>query len=239
MAAEAIMNATSSLHPYHPIDAAMSDYVANQLGSTSLQATFALGASAVLAPTYQLIRKTNPTLSTGNTAAALWFVLCGFIHFFFEGYFVYNQHRMPSRTDIFGQLWKEYSLSDSRYLTQDSFVVCMEAVTALFWGPLSFACAYCIVQNKPLRHPLQIIISLGQLYGDVLYYATCTFDKVVWKMVYCRPEAWYFWFYYVMMNAFWIVIPTILMVGSVVETKRAFAKVAEAANAQTKGKKEL
>ena len=33
--------------------------------------------------------------------------------------------------DFFGQLWKEYSLSDSRYLTSDPFVLCMETVTAV------------------------------------------------------------------------------------------------------------
>lgn len=32
---------------------------------------------------------------------------------------------------MFGQLWKEYALSDSRYLTQDPFVLCMESITAV------------------------------------------------------------------------------------------------------------
>lgn len=33
--------------------------------------------------------------------------------------------------DLFGQMWKEYSWSDSRYLTSDAFVLCMETVTAV------------------------------------------------------------------------------------------------------------
>lgn len=32
---------------------------------------------------------------------------------------------------LFGQLWKEYALSDSRYLTQNAFVLCMESITAV------------------------------------------------------------------------------------------------------------
>lgn len=32
---------------------------------------------------------------------------------------------------FFGELWKEYALSDSRYLTQDAFVLCMETTTAV------------------------------------------------------------------------------------------------------------
>lgn len=53
------------------------------------------------------------------------------IHLFFEGYFVINHYRMPRQQDLFGQLWKEYAYSDSRYLASDSFVLCMETVTAV------------------------------------------------------------------------------------------------------------
>ena len=38
---------------------------------------------------------------------------------------------MPGKQDLFGQLWKEYSFSDSRYMTSDPFVLCMETVTAV------------------------------------------------------------------------------------------------------------
>ena len=48
------------------------------------------------------------------------------------GYFVLNHTRMGPATDLFGQLWKEYSMSDSRYLTSDPFVLCMETITAVF-----------------------------------------------------------------------------------------------------------
>ena len=114
---------------------------------------------------------------------------------------------MGELQDLFGQLWKEYSLSDSRYLTQDAFVLCMETITAVFWGPLAFVVVGMIALDHPLRHPLQIIVSLGQLYGDVLYYATSMFDHYIYNRVYCRPEAYYFWGYFVFMNFFWIIIP--------------------------------
>lgn len=135
---------------------------------------------------------------------------------------------MVSQTDLFGQLWKEYALSDSRYLSQDAFVVCMETITAFFWGPLSFVCAWCIVKEHPLRHPLQIIISLGQLYGDVLYYATCHWSLTVFETIYCRPERFYYWAYFVLCNAFWIVIPLKLLVSSVNTAKRAIALAQDA-----------
>lgn len=77
----------------------------------------------------------------------------------------------------------------------------------LFWGPLSFLIVYFIVTAHPLRYPLQAIVSLGQIYGDVLYYATCMFDHYYKSQTYCRPEAYYFWFYFFFMNFIWIVIP--------------------------------
>jgi cholestenol delta-isomerase len=69
------------------------------------------------------------------------------------------------------------------------------------------------------------------LYGDVLYYATCTFDFVNSGIEYSRPELAYFWGYYVLLNAFWIVIPTCLLIHSTRETGRAFAAVKKASQA--------
>jgi len=64
-----------------------------------------------------------------------------------------------------------------------------------------------ITVNHPLRYPLQAVVSLGQIYGDILYYATCMFDHYHKNLTYCRPEAYYFWCYFFFMNFIWIVIP--------------------------------
>lgn len=61
----------------------------------------------------------------------------GFLHIFFEGYFVLNHKDMPLKQDLFGQLWKEYALSDSRYMTADPLVLCMETLTAVVISPIS------------------------------------------------------------------------------------------------------
>ena len=47
------------------------------------------------------------------------------------GYFAFNHTNLPGSQTFFGQLWKEYSFADSRYLTSDPFVLCMETVTAV------------------------------------------------------------------------------------------------------------
>ena len=43
---------------------------------------------------------------------------------------VHHDH-MASAQDLFGQLWKEYALSDSRYMTSDTLVLCMETMTVV------------------------------------------------------------------------------------------------------------
>lgn len=62
--------------------------------------------------------------------------IAGCIHLFFEGYFSVNHKAMGPKQDLFGQLWKEYAYSDSRYLTSDPFVLCMETITAVRFAPI-------------------------------------------------------------------------------------------------------
>ena len=64
-------------------------------------------------------------------AQALMYDTAATIHTFFEGYFAYNGGNMAGYSDLFGQLWKEYAKSDSRYLTWDPFTLCMETTTAV------------------------------------------------------------------------------------------------------------
>lgn len=118
-------------HPYYPIEKEIVGYLANENTTLDLCLMFAAGCVAIFGVTYVVVKQTRPKASTGDLATIMWFVLCGCIHSFFEGYFAYNFRNMGGMNDLFGQLWKEYALSDSRYLTQDAFVLCMETVTAV------------------------------------------------------------------------------------------------------------
>jgi cholestenol Delta-isomerase len=64
-----------------------------------------------------------------------------------------------------------------------------------------------VTVSNPFRYPIQAIVSLGQIYGLILYYATSMFDLYHKDITYCRPEAYYFWFYFFAMNFIWMVIP--------------------------------
>jgi cholestenol delta-isomerase len=229
---ETFINATLTPHPFYPVEAKIVGYLANEASVSQLLGTFAAGCIVVLGTTLALIKGHNPTLSTTEKAAILWNVLSGTIHLFFEGYFAFNHASLPAMQDIFGQMWKEYSYADSRYLTSDPFVLCMEAITAVFWGPLSFVVALLITAQHPLRHPLQALVALGQIYGDILYYATSMFDHYHRGLTYCRPEAYYFWFYYFFLNFIWIVIPGALLYNSIKATGRAFKALEKKEKAQ-------
>jgi len=212
----------ASFHPYYPLEAEIVGYLANDWHFLTLLAVFASGCVVIFSATYAVAMKVRPHMLTSELVTIMWFVMSGCIHLFFEGYYSYNFRTIGGLQDLFGQLWKEYAYSDSRYLTQDPFVLCMETITAIFWGPLSFLTAYLILTAHPLRHPFQIIVSLGQLYGDILYYATSMFDHYMFSISYSRPEAFYFWFYFVGMNAAWIIVPAILIWNSLKCSEKAF-----------------
>ncbi|KAL5430872.1 hypothetical protein PMIN07_009771 [Paraphaeosphaeria minitans] len=219
----------SPKHPYFPPESPIVGYLANEYNTVELVSLFAAGCAVVFSLAFVTVKKLRPTVPVSDLTTIMWFVLCGFIHLFFEGYYAYNFRTIGGHQDLFGQLWKEYALSDSRYLTADSsFVLCMESITAAFWGPLSFLTAGLIAVDHPLRHPVTIVVSLGQFYGDVLYYATSLFDEGMLGLTYSRPEAAYYWGYFVLMNAFWLVIPAILLWQSVRASSRAFVALGKA-----------
>ncbi|SMQ47829.1 unnamed protein product [Zymoseptoria tritici ST99CH_1A5] len=220
-------NATKMAHvvadnPYLPVGSFIANYAANE-NSVPYLLTLFFGACGILfTATYVVAKSTQPHMNGLDLATTMWFVLSGAIHLCFEGYYSLNFYTMGSKQTILGQLWKEYAHGDSRYLTNDAFVLCMESVTAWLWGPGCLIVAYMIIRKHPMRFPLQLIVSLGQFYGDVLYYATSAFDHIILGKTYSRPEFLYFWFYFVFMNFIWIVIPGLLMYQSCKRTSAAF-----------------
>jgi cholestenol delta-isomerase len=144
---------------------------------------------------------------------AVWFTLCALIHTILEGYFVVFCSTLPSDLSFLGQAWKEYALADSRYVTGDSAVWVIEAITAFLWGPASAYIAYKTIFGAKTSSAdgqliwLKIVVSLGQLYGCVLYYATTGLGGYVDV----RPEPLFFWVYFVGCNAPWIIVPCLVL----------------------------
>ena len=102
-------------HPYYPIGVEITNYVANDTDYITLLTLFGVGWLVILTLTWILTSTFCPRVKKLDKWVILWWVLTGTIHLFFEGYFALNHRRMGSAQDFFGQLWKEYAYSDSRY----------------------------------------------------------------------------------------------------------------------------
>lgn len=216
-------------HPYFPPDADIPHYIPNASPVQELLVRFASLLGITIFTALWLATRFNPHMRSSDKFVLGWFILCGSLHCFFEGYFVLNHAHLASSNDLFAQLWKEYALSDSRYLTSDPFMICVETITVIVWGPLCFATAVSICRGGSLRYPLQIIVSLAHLYGVALYYSTCYVNEKYKGLVYSRPEFLYFWVYYVGFNAPWVFVPAAILINSMRVIQRSAVAINKAA----------
>lgn len=77
------------LHPYYPLDAPLPTYVVNSMPTVVLLSYFSLGCTAIFAATHLLVQRVRPGISWSTEVTTMWFILCGFIHLFFEGRYYY------------------------------------------------------------------------------------------------------------------------------------------------------
>ncbi|KAI0481210.1 Emopamil binding protein-domain-containing protein [Xylariaceae sp. FL0804] len=222
-------------HPYYPPGVAVPGYAANAAPLAVLVAALAGMLACALLAAAVAARRLNPRLGPAGLAVVCWFVLNGCLHCVFEGYFVLNHAAVASSQNPLAQLWKEYALSDSRYLTSDPFMLSVESITAFVWGPLCLASAWAAAaaaapgqghnssssSGSAVRHPLRIVVCVAHLYGVALYYATALCELRLEGRSHSRPEARYFWLYYVGFNLPWVVVPAVLLLDSMRTVTRA------------------
>ncbi|KAM3617299.1 uncharacterized protein V6R79_004466 [Siganus canaliculatus] len=199
-------------HPFWPRDLVIPNYVPNDRSMSEIVG-FLFAVSGVFMLVTWVITSCTGSVKLGlwRRLAVCWFAVCGFVHGVIESWFALYYDILPEDQRFLSQLWKEYGKGDSRYMIADNFTVCMETITAVLWGPFSFWAVFAFLTNKPYRFVLQLIISLGQIYGAVLYFYTEQRDGYI-HSEYGHPI--YFWFYFVFMNALWILIPLLLIVDS-------------------------
>ncbi|XP_066471430.1 3-beta-hydroxysteroid-Delta(8),Delta(7)-isomerase [Tiliqua scincoides] len=201
-------------HPYWPRNLELQHYVPNDRPMWQILAFLFSASGAVLILTWLATAwrsRTVGPLGTWRSLAISWFAVCGFIHGVIEGWFSLYYMEIAGDQSFLSQLWKEYAKGDSRYITEDNFTICVETITACFWGPLSLWTVLAFLWGLPHRFVLQLIVSLGQLYGDVLYFYTEYREGFSHSEIY-HPI--YFWFYFVFMNGLWIIIPFALILDA-------------------------
>ncbi|KAJ1942612.1 hypothetical protein GGF37_003039 [Kickxella alabastrina] len=198
------------LHPYFPRDAALPHYVASKFNMSESLTTLSAGVGLLAVISVILLARARTSLTGKDKLIVIWMIVCAGIHIILEGYFSFNHATLAGKQSVLADLWREYAHSDSRYLTSDPFTVIMEGITAVFDGSFAIVTAYGILADSPIRYPAQLITSLAQVYGDVLYMATNYMENYK----HTNPHPYYFYFYFVTLNALWIVIPTYLIVDA-------------------------
>lgn len=70
-----------------------------------------------------------------------------------------------------------------------------------------YACRYAIAAHKSYRYVLQLIISLGQFYGLVIYYITAVLEGDHFS-----ASPLYYYAYYIGANSPWGLIPFLIII---------------------------
>lgn len=228
------MASKNASHPYYPRSLRLPDYKPNDKDLTELLSVFFGIVGVFIVLTWLVTGMAKQRLSVTRRLTVCWFVACGLIHSILEGYFSYYHATLASQMDFLAQMWKEYGKGDSRYVSSDTFTVCMERITAVVDGPLAFIAAMAFLQNSPHRYVVQLLLSLCQLYGDSLYFLTEVFEEFS-HSEFNHPI--YFWFYFIFLNSLWIIIPLSLIIDASAHLISCQAKCDAVATKVKTGKK--
>ncbi|XP_022888029.1 probable 3-beta-hydroxysteroid-Delta(8),Delta(7)-isomerase [Olea europaea var. sylvestris] len=194
-------------HPYIPRDLKLPGYVPVSLSQSTIISVF--GISSLLVISFMWILSGRfPKMSKTERRLMCWWIFTGLTHIILEGYFVFSPEFYKEKTSFYpAEVWKEYSKGDSRYAARDSCVVTVEGITAVLEGPASLLAVYAIATKKSYRYTLQLSISLGQLYGTAVYFITSYLEGDNFA-----ASMYHYYAYYIIANASWVVIPTIISI---------------------------
>ncbi|KAF9151872.1 hypothetical protein BG015_006116 [Linnemannia schmuckeri] len=136
-------------HPYYPQGLILDHYVPN---TNTVFHTLVYVSAGFLAVLFFVCilgypRRHSTLAPLGEKFSFFWFLLCAALHLGFEGYYGIYHAILAGDNSPVAQVWKEYAISDSRYLTSDSFVRVVEAITT------SFAHGPSTTTNPPATSP--------------------------------------------------------------------------------------
>ncbi|KAF9287484.1 hypothetical protein BGZ68_001750 [Mortierella alpina] len=140
-------------HPYYPQDLVLDHYVGNTYTVPEILACVSLAFStiAVMAAVLAYQRRHSTLKDRRAQGTFFWFFLCGMIHTVFEGYFGLHHATIAGETTLLAQVWKEYALSDSRYMSSNTLVLIMERITIIYSCTLYYMTS--LVEGAPHCDP--------------------------------------------------------------------------------------
>ncbi|XP_021760731.1 probable 3-beta-hydroxysteroid-Delta(8),Delta(7)-isomerase [Chenopodium quinoa] len=116
-------------------------------------------------------------------------------------------------TAVFCLTWilsgKEYSKGDSRYLSFDSTIIALEAISIFIFGPANLLAAYALATHKSYRYAIQLVVCSMEFYSVVIYYMTVFVEG---NQVSASP--YYFYAYFILANSPWVIVPSIVIITS-------------------------
>ncbi|XP_010477230.1 PREDICTED: probable 3-beta-hydroxysteroid-Delta(8),Delta(7)-isomerase [Camelina sativa] len=190
-------------HPYVPRDLKLPGYVPISMSMSTILAVY-LGASLlVVSLVWLLLGRKKAKV---EKLLMCWWAFTGLTHIILEGYFVFTPEFFKDNTSCYlAEVWKEYSKGDSRYAGRDSAIVSIEGITAVIVGPVCLLAIYAIAKEKSYSYVLQLAISLGQLYGCLVYFITAILEGDNFA-----TNSFYYYSYYIGANGWWILIPLLI-----------------------------
>ncbi|KAL6996981.1 cholestenol Delta-isomerase [Sarracenia purpurea var. burkii] len=214
-------------HPYVPKDLDLPGFVPGFLSQSTILGVYGLSSLLVVSLVWFLTGRLSKFQKIDRLLVC-WWLFTGLTHMILEGYFVFSPEFFKEKTSCYlAEVWKEYSKGDSRYAARDSGVVAVEGITAVLEGPACLLAVYAIAAGKSYSIILQLVISLGQLYGTAVYFITSYLEGD-----HFAASLYYYYAYYIVANASWVVIPTLIII-------RCWKKICAAFRVQDKSKAKI
>ncbi|XWS44583.1 hypothetical protein CRYUN_Cryun15aG0059300 [Craigia yunnanensis] len=214
-------------HPYVPRDLQLPGYVSLSLSQSAIITVFGISSLLVVSLVW-LLSGRSPNLSKLDRLLMCWWAFTGLTHMILEGYFAFSPEFYKDKTGFYlAEVWKEYSKGDSRYAGRDTAIVTVEVITSVLEGPPSLLAVYAIATGRGYSYILQFAISLGQLYGTLVYFITAYLDGDNFA-----ASPFYYYAYYIFANSFWILIPSLI-------AGRCWKKISLAVQSQSQKKNKV
>ncbi|XP_006657010.1 probable 3-beta-hydroxysteroid-Delta(8),Delta(7)-isomerase [Oryza brachyantha] len=201
-------------HPYSPADLRLPGFVPLQLSQMEILLPYLIISIVIIVAVWLISGMYGGRLSKTDRWLMCWFVYTGLTHIITEGAFVFSPRFFSNQNpSFFDELWKEFGKGDSRCVARDPAAVTVSGINVLLAGPASLLAVYAIASQKAYSHTIQFTVSLCELYGMLVYYATAYLDGFNFWV-----SPFYFWAYFVGANSSWVVMPTLV-------TLRSFKKI--------------
>lgn len=197
-------------HPFTPSTADVPGYRPNELPLTVIFTCYLVPLTilCLLVLIFFTHDQYGKKFNAGERMFLVWFTVCGFTHITVEIPFTLGQSSMAWRTDIWSEIWKEYSKADSRYILAHPAVVAVEIITSWILGPTCIMVLWLHYKKYTTRYVVELIVATSHLYGTTVYFLEEHLAGYEHTPVGNRR---YFYLYFIAFNSPWLIFPILII----------------------------